>query len=194
MGAGCRNTGEKIRRQFDGLQDFCSTTHFKVVSEGPPNIGAELTVLARPLRRSSVIAEPAAAGPRYCHRSSRRLPASPGGRSSVIQRRAPIAFFGAFFFQIFFSSNFFFFCLCCEILPNGCTIIFYESSFIVGSTRKHSVVISILLQVYLLFHSIHLSTASQVENSYPVYLSRLVPTPLPSSASDSSDSLSSLSA
>ena len=43
------------------------------------------TVRARPLRRSSVITEPAAAGCRHGHRSSPRLPVPPGGRSSVIE-------------------------------------------------------------------------------------------------------------
>jgi len=49
------------------------------------------------------------------------------------------------------------------------------------------------LQVYLLFHSIHPSVALQVENSAPVYMLRLVPSPL-SSESDSLDNSLLLSA
>jgi len=44
----------------------------------------QITVVARPLRRSAVITKPAAAGTRLGHRSPPRLPVPPPGRSSVI--------------------------------------------------------------------------------------------------------------
>jgi len=50
-----------------------------------------------------------------------------------------------------------------------------------GTLIGHSV---LQLQDHLLFHSIHPCVALGVENSYPVYSSKLIPAPL-SSASDS---------